>query len=117
VLRGNRQQSRDGAAWLINNRLHELELDAACSLLAKLAAECAKDKWGKLPPPVKSAVVKVSRGQQNEILLVSKCGATADSGAYCMTGCQVSCGDTANHWRPSPTSTRGHRQHGEVVDG
>ena len=53
------QQSRDGLASLINNRLGELGVNAACILLIKLTEECAKDKWGRLPPPVKSAVVKV----------------------------------------------------------
>lgn len=54
-----RQQARDGIAWLISNRLPDFNLDIACVLLDKLSVEC-KDKWGRLPPPVKSAVVQVS---------------------------------------------------------
>ena len=39
-----------------------MELSAAVSRMHKLSAECAKDKWGRLPPYLKSAVIKVCVG-------------------------------------------------------
>jgi hypothetical protein len=55
-----RHQCRDKVALLINNRLHEFDVGEVCTMLKMLSAECAKDKWGRLPPYLKSAVIKVS---------------------------------------------------------
>lgn len=44
---------------IINSHLHELAVDDALSALSTLSADSAKEKWGRLPPHVKTAVTKV----------------------------------------------------------
>jgi hypothetical protein len=44
---------------IINSHLHELAVDDALSALSTLSADSAKEKWGRLPAHVKTAVTKV----------------------------------------------------------
>jgi hypothetical protein len=52
-------QRRDEVAVIINSHLHELAVDDALSALSTLSADSAKEKWGRLPAHVKTAVTKV----------------------------------------------------------